>query len=167
MISPGALSEVKDAVTALMVITVAVSAYGSVRSKEITGVLSATFVFTAIFAIALWATAMLGLDLASTANMIAFYIAVIWVGIVIILLVLTLGFVIFTIAAISEVSALRSFIADMRIWSEREVGLWLPATIVRAIASELKDMIKGLFTMAYIYAIITAAVASYLTFLTH
>jgi len=38
-----------------------------------------------------------------------FYIAVIWAGIVIILLALTLGFVIFTIAAISEELALRSF----------------------------------------------------------
>jgi hypothetical protein len=111
MINPGVLSEVKDAVTALMVITVAVSAYGGVRSKEITGVLSATFVFTALLAIALWATALLGLDLASAANTIVFYIAVIWAGIVIILLVLTLGFVIFTIAAISEELALRSFLA--------------------------------------------------------
>ena len=109
MVSPGMLTEAKEAATALMVITVAVSAYGGVRSKEITGVLSATFVFTALLAIALWATALLGLDLASAANAIVFYIAVIWAGIVIILLALTLGFVIFTIAAISEELALRSF----------------------------------------------------------
>jgi len=32
----------------------------------------------------------------------------------------------------------------MRMWTKREVGLWLPATIVRAIASDLKDMIKEL-----------------------
>jgi hypothetical protein len=109
VISPDTLTEVKEAITALMVITVAVSVYGGIRSKEIEGTLSIPFVLAGVFAVALWATAMLGLDLASAANIIVFYIAVIWAGIVIFLLVLTLGFVISAIIAFNEASALRSF----------------------------------------------------------
>jgi len=167
VISPGTLTEAKEAATALMVITVAVSVYGGVRSREVSRVLPAFFGFAAIFSIALWASAVLGLNLMSTGNTTAYYVTVAWVNAVIVILVMTLATVIIAIFAINEVFALRSFIADMRMWTKREVGLWLPAAIVRAIAGDLKDMIKGVVVMAYIYAVITAAVASYLTFLTH
>ncbi len=167
MISPGTLTEAKDAVTALMVITVAVSVYGGVKSREVSRVLPAFFGFAAAFSVALWASAVLGLNLMSTGNTTAYYVTVAWVNAVIVILVMTLATVIIAIIAINEIFALRSFIADMRMWTKREVGLWLPTAIVRAIASDLKDMIKGVVVMAYIYAVTTAAVASYLTFLTH
>jgi len=167
VVSPGMLTEAKDAATALMVITVAVSVYGGVKSREVSRVLPAFFAFAAVFSIALWASAVLGLNLMSTGNTTAYYVTVAWVNAVIVTLVMTLATVIIAIFAINEIFALRSFIADMRMWTKREVGLWLPAAIVRAIASDLKDMIKGVVVMAYIYAAITAAVASYLTFLTH
>jgi len=80
---------------------------------------------------------------------------------------LTLATVIAAIIWIDYVLALGSFIVDMRTCLKGEVEPWLPATIARTIASGLKDMIKELSMMAYIYAAITAAVASYLTFLTH
>jgi len=165
VISPGLLAELKEAVTALMVVTVAASVYGGVKGKEVSGAISIAFVFASVFAIALWATALLGLGLASAAGAVALYIAVIWAGIAVVLLILTLGFVISTIIALNEVLALRSFIADMRIWTEREAGLWLPAAVARAIASSIKDGIKELYIAAYIYAVITAAGASYLVFL--
>jgi len=167
VVSPGTLTEAKEAATALMVITVAVSVYGGVRSREVSRVLPAFFGFAAIFSIALWASAVLGLNLMSTGNTTAYYVTVAWVNAVIVILVMTLATVIIAIFAINEVFALRSFIADMRMWTKGEVGLWLPAAIVRAIASDLKDMIKGVVVMAYIYAVITAAVASYLTFFTY
>ena len=165
------LTEAKDVATALMVITVAVSIYGGVKSREVSKALPVFFAFAAVSSIALWASAVLGLNLitptTSTGNMTAYYVTVAWVSTVIILLVMTLATVIIAIIAINEIFALRSFIADMRMWTKGEVGLWLPAAIVRAIASDLKDMIKGVVVMAYIYAAITAALASYLTFLTH
>ena len=171
MISPDTLTETKEAATALMVITVAVSVYGGVRSREVSRVLPAFFGFAAAFSVALWASAVLGLNLVtqttSTGNTTAYYVAVAWVNAVFVILVMTLATVIVAIFAINEIFALRSFIADMRTWTKGEVGLWLPAATVRAIASELKDMIKELFTMAYIYAVITAASASYLVFFTH
>ena len=167
MISPGMLTESKEVVTALMVITVAVSAYGGVRTREINRVLPAFFGFAAAFSVALWASAVLGLNLMSTSNTAAYYVTVAWVNTAIILLALTLATVIFAIIAINDVLALRSHIADMRTWTEGEAWLWFPATIARATASVLKDVIKGLSVMAYIYAVITAASASYLIFLTH
>ncbi len=167
MISPGVLSEAKDAATALMVITVAVSVYGGVKSREVSRVLPAFFGFAAAFSAALWVSAVLGLNLMSTGNTTAYYVGVAWVNAVIVILVMTLATVIIAIFAINEIFALRSFIADMRMWTKREVGLWLPTAIVRAIASDLKDMIKEVVVMTYIYAVITAVVASYLTFLTH
>jgi len=167
VVSPGTLTEVKEAATALMVITVAVSVYGGVKSREVSRVLPAFFGFAAAFSVALWTSAVLGLNLMSTGSTTAYYVTVAWVNAVIVILVMTLATVIIAIFAINEIFALRSLIADMRMWTKREVGLWLPAAIVRAIASDLKDMIKGVVIMAYIYAVITAAVASYLTFLTH
>jgi len=171
VVSPGTLTEAKDAVTALMVIMVAVSVYGGVKSREVSRVLPAFFGFAAAFSVALWASAVLGLSLVtqttSTGSTTAYYVTVAWVNAVIVILVMTLATVIIAIFAINEIFALRSFIADMRMWTKREVGLWLPATIVRAIASDLKDMIKELSIMAYIYAVITAASASYLVFFTH
>jgi len=167
MINPGVLSEAKDAATALMVITVAVSIYGGVRSREVSRVLPAFFGFAAVFSVALWASAVLGLNLMSTGSTTAYYVTAAWVNAVIIILALTLATVIFAIIAINDVLALRSFIADMRTWTEGEVDLLFPATAARATASVLKEAVKGLFIMAYIYAVTTAAVASYLTFLKH
>jgi len=149
VVSPGMLTEAKEAATALMVITVAVSVYGGVRNREVSKALPVFFAFAAVFSVALWASAVLGLNLMSTGNTTAYYVTVAWVGTVIILLVMTLATVIIAIIAINEIFALRSFIADMRMWTKREVGLWLPATIVRAIASDLKDMIKELSIMAF------------------
>jgi hypothetical protein len=108
MISSGLLTELKEAVTALMAITIIASVYGGIKSREIEGALSITFVISSVFTIALWATAMLGLNLASAANTIVFYIAVIWACIVIVLLIFTLGAVISAIIAFNEVSALHS-----------------------------------------------------------
>jgi len=146
VVSPGMLTEAKEAATALMVITVAVSVYGGVRNREVSKALPVFFAFAAVFSVALWASAVLGLNLItptmSTGNTTAYYVTVAWVSTVIILLVMTLATVIIAIIAINEIFALRSFIADMRMWTKREVGLWLPAAIVRAIASDLKDMIK-------------------------
>ena len=171
MISPDTLTEAKEAATAFMVITVAVSVYGGVKSREVSRVLPAFFGFAAVFSVALWASAVLGLNLitqtTSTGNTVAYYVTVAWVNAVIIILALTLATVIFAIIAINDVLALRSFIADMRTWTEGEVDLLFPATVARATASVLKEAVKGLFIMAYIYAVITAASASYLTFLTH
>jgi hypothetical protein len=160
------LTETKEGVTALMVITVAVSVYGGVRSREVSKVLPVFFAFAAVFSVALWASAVLGLNLASTGNTTAYYVTVAWVDAAIIILALTLATVIAAIIMINDVLALRSFIADMRTWTEGEVELWFPATIARATASVLKDVIKGLSIVAYIYAVITAASASYLIFLT-
>jgi hypothetical protein len=169
MAGPGLLIGLKEAVTALMAVVIIASVYGGIRSKEVSGALSITFVFSSVFAVALWATAMLGLDLVSsptsTAGTIAFYIAVIWAGIVIVLLILTLGFVISAIIAFNEVLALRSFIADMRTWTGREVGLWLPTAIVRGIAGSLKDEMKRLYVTAYVFAAAATAYAFYLVFL--
>jgi len=167
MINPGVLSEVKDAVTALMVITVAVSVYGGVRNREVSKALPVFFAFAAVFSIALWASAVLGLNLMSTGNTTAYYVTVAWVGTVIILLALTLATVIAAIIWIDYVLALGSFIVDMRTCFKGEVEPWLPATIARTIASGLKDVIKELSVMAYIYAVITATSASYLVFFTH
>jgi hypothetical protein len=171
VVSPGTLAETKEVATALMVITVAVSVYGGVRSREINRVLPAFFGFAAVFSIALWASAVLGLNLitqtTSTGSTTAYYVTAAWVNAVIIILALTLATVIFAIIAINDVLALRSFIADMRTWTEGEVDLLFPAAAARATASVLKEAIKGLFIMAYIYAVTTAAVASYLTFLKH
>lgn len=167
MISPGMLTESKEAVTALMVITVAVSAYGGVRSREVNRVLPIFFAFTAVFSIALWASIVLGLNLMSTSNTAAYYIAAALVDIATILLALTLAFVIAAILEIDELFTLRSHIADVRAWANGDAWLWFPLANARAIVSVLKDMIKGLSIMAYIYAVITAASASYLTFLTH
>jgi len=171
MISPSVLTETKEGVTALMVITVAASVYGGVRSREVSKVLPAFFAFAAILSIALWASAVLGLNLieptTSAGSTATYYVAVAWVNAVIILLALTLAVVIFAIIAINDVLALRSFIADMRTWIKGEADLLFPATIARATASVLKDVIKGLFVMAYVYAVITAASASYLVFLAH
>jgi len=166
MIDQSLVTELKEAVTALMAIVIAASVYGGVKSKEIEGVLSIAFVLSSVFAVALWATAMLGLDLASAANTVVYYIAVIWTGIVIVLLISTLGFVISAIIAFDEVSVLRSFVADMRIWSRSEVGLLVPIAIVRGIASFLKEEIKRLLIIAFIYSVVTAAYAFYLVFLT-
>jgi len=166
VIDQGLVTELKEAVTALMAIVIVASVYGGVKSKEIEGALSIAFVLSSVFALALWATAMLGLNLASAANMIAFYIAVIWTGIAIVLLILTLGFVVSAIIAFNEVSALRSFIADMRIWSGSEIELLVPIAIVRGIASFLKEEARRLFAIAFIYSAITAAYAFYLVFLT-
>ena len=165
MIDQGLVTELKEAVTALMAIVIVASVYGGVKSKEIEGALSVAFVFSSVFAVALWATAVLGLNLASAANMIVFYIAVIWAGIVIVLLILTLGFVVSAIIALNEVSALRSFIADMRIWSGKEVELLVPIAVVRGIASFLKEEVRRLFAIAFIYSAITVAYAFYLVFL--
>jgi hypothetical protein len=161
------LTESKEAVTALMVITVAVSAYGGVRSREVNRVLPIFFAFTAVFSIALWASIVLGLNLMSTSNTAAYYIAAALVDIATILLALTLAFVIAAILEIDELFTLRSHIADVRAWANGDAWLWFPLANARAIVSVLKDMIKGLSIMAYIYAVITAASASYLTFLTH
>jgi len=166
MIDQSLVTELKEAVTALMAIVIAASVYGGVKSKEIEGVLSIAFVLSSVFAVALWATAMLGLDLASAANTVVYYIAVIWACIVIVLLISTLGFVISAIIAFDEVSALRSFVADMRIWSRSEVGLLVPIAVVRGIASFLKEEARRLFAIAFIYSAITAAYAFYLMFLT-
>jgi hypothetical protein len=167
VINPGTLTETKEGVTALMVITVAVSVYGGVRNREVSKALPVFFAFAAVFSIALWASAVLGLNLMSTGNTTAYYVTVAWVGTVIILLALTLATVIAAVIWIDYVLALGSFIVDMRTCLKGEVEPWLPATIARTIASGLKDVIKELSIMAYIYAVITAAVASYLTFLTH
>ena len=167
MISSGMLTETKEGVTALMVITVAVSIYGGVRNREVSKALPVFFAFAAVFSVALWSSSVLGLNLVSTGNTTAYYVTAAWVDTAIILLALTLATVISAIIMINDVLALRSFIADMRTWTEGEVDLLFPATIARATASVLKDVIKGLSIMAYIYAVITAAVASYLTFLTH
>jgi len=165
VIDQGLVAELKEAVTALMVIVIVASVYGGVKSKEIEGVLSIAFVFSSVFAVALWATAMLGLNLASAANTVVFYIAVIWTGIVIVLLILTLGFVVSAIIAFSEVLELRSFIGDVRRCVRGETGLWFPIVIARGIASVLKEEIRELFTIAYIYSIATAAYGLYLVFL--
>ena len=167
MISPDTLTEAKEAVTALMVITVAVSVYGGVRNREVSKALPVFFAFAAVFSIALWASAVLGLNLMSTGNTTAYYVTVAWVGTVIILLALTLATVIAAIIWIDYVLALGSFIVDMRTCFKGEVEPWLPATIARTIASGLKDVIKELSVMAYIYAVITATSASYLVFFTH
>ena len=167
MISPGTLTESKEAVTALMVITVAVSVYGGVRSREVNRVLPVFFAFAAVFSIALWASIVLGLNLMSTSNTAAYYIAAALVDIATILLALTLAFVIGAVLETDELFTLRSHIADVRAWANEDAWLWFPLADARAIMSVLKDMIKGLSVMAYIYAVITAASASYLTFLTH
>jgi len=171
MISPDTLTETKEGITALMVITVAVSVYGGVRNREVSKALPVFFGFAAVFSIALWASAVLGLNLitqtTSTGSTAAYYVTAAWVGTVIILLALTLATVIAAIIWIDYVLALGSFIVDMRMWTKGEVEPWLPATIARTIASGLKDVIKELSIMAYIYAVITAAVASYLVFFTH
>jgi len=167
VVSPGMLTEAKEAATALMVITVAVSVYGGIRNREVSKALPVFFAFAAVFSVALWASAVLGLNLMSTGNTTAYYVTVAWVGTVIILLALTLATVIAAIIWIDYVLALGSFIVDMRTCLKGEVEPWLPATIARTIASGLKDVIKELSIMAYIYAVITATSASYLTFLTH
>jgi hypothetical protein len=167
MISPGTLIESKEAVTALMVITVAVSTYGGMRSREINRVLPVFFAFAAVFSIALWASIVLGLNLMSTSNTAAYYIATALVDIATILLALTLAFVIAAVLEIDELFTLRSHIVNVRAWANGDAWLWFPLANARAIASVLKEVIKGLFIMAYIYAVITAAVASYLIFLTH
>jgi hypothetical protein len=167
VISPGVLTETKEGVTALMVITVAVSVYGGIRNREVSKALPVFFAFAAVFSVALWASAVLGLNLMSTGSTAAYYVTVAWVGTVIILLALTLATVIAAVIWIDYVLALGSFIVDMRTCLKGEVEPWLPATIARTIASGLKDVIKELSVMAYIYAVITAASASYLTFLTH
>jgi len=167
MINPGTLTEAKEAATALMVITVAVSIYGGVRNREVSKALPVFFAFAAVFSVALWASAVLGLNLMSTGNTTAFYVTVAWVGTVVILLALTLATVIAAVIWIDYVLALGSFIVGMRTCLKGGVEPWLPAMIAKTIASDLKDMIKELSITAYIYAAITAAVASYLTFLTH
>ena len=116
MISPGTLTETKEVATALMVITVAVSVYGGVKSKEVSRVLPAFFGFAAAFSVALWASAVLGLNLMSTGNTTAYYVTIAWVNAVIVILVMTLATVIIAIVAINEIFVLRSFIADMRTW---------------------------------------------------
>jgi len=165
VIDQGLVTELKEAVTALMAIVIVASVYGGVKSKEIEGALSVAFVFSSVFAVALWATAVLGLNLASAANAIVFYIAVIWAGIVIVLLILTLGFVVSAIIAFSEVLELRSFIDDVRGCVRGEAGLWFPIAVARGIASVLKEEIRGLFTIAYIYSIAATAYGLYLVFL--
>ncbi|MCG2865609.1 MAG: hypothetical protein L7H04_07040 [Vulcanisaeta sp.] len=116
MINPGMLTEAKEAATALMVITVAVSVYGGVKSREVSRVLPAFFGFAATFSVAIWASAVLGLNLMSTGSTTAYYVGVAWVNVVIVILVMTLATVIIAIFAINEIFALRSFIADMRTW---------------------------------------------------
>ena len=171
MTDPGLVTELKEAVTALMAITIIASVYGGVRSKEVNKVLPAFFAFAAISSIALWASAILGINLltptASTGNTVAYYATVAWLNTVFILLILTLGAVIVAIIAINEIFELRSIVTDIRIWTGREAELWLPAAVARAIASSLKDEIKELYTMMYIYAVITAAYGFYIVFLTH
>ena len=165
MTSPGLLTELKEAVTALMVITIMASVYGGVKSKEIEGALSVAFVFTSVFTIALWATAMLGLSLASAANTIVLYIAVIWAGIVIVLLIFMLGITVSAIIAFNEVSALRSLVADMWIWSRSKVVPSVLIAMIGGTMDALIEEIRRLLTIAFIYSAVTAAYGLYLVFL--
>ena len=165
MISPGMLTESKEAVTALMVITVVISAYGGTWSRKVSKVLPMFFAFVAIFSIALWASIVLGLNLMSASNTATYYIAAALVDIATILLALTLAFAIAAILEIDELFTLRSHIADVRAWANGDAWLWFPLANARAIASELKGLIKGLSIMAYIYAVTIAAYALYSVFL--
>jgi len=170
MINPGLLTELKEAVTALMVITVIVSVYGGVKSKDVSMALLVFFAFAAIFSVALWASAVLGVDLAtlttSTGNAAAYYASAAWVSIALILLILTLGAVIVAIIAINEVFVLRSAVTGTGRWTREEVELLVPIAVVRGIASFLKEETRRLFAVAFIYSAITAAYAFYLVFLT-
>jgi len=68
VVSPGMLTEAKEVATALMVITVAVSIYGGVKSREVSKALPVFFAFAAVSSIALWASAVLGLNLITPTN---------------------------------------------------------------------------------------------------